>query len=148
MSDLWYVQDRADAIDVVQRYMNYADRRKWESMVSLFAEVVYVDYSSMRPGEVAAKQDRAALINFWRERFAPIKATQHHLGSLVADVEGDEATVYASGIAAHFKRPPDGEGMLLWQVGVAYDWRLVRHGDSWKIAAVTANKLWERSERQ
>ena len=140
--------DRVMAQDVVTRYMNFVDRGRWSDLPALFAERVHVDYSGMRPDEPAATWEARELVASWQARHAPVLALQHLLGGMVVDVNGDEARVSGTGFATHLRQAPAGEGRLLWQVGVAYEWQLARIARHWRITAVQATKLWDRTELQ
>jgi SnoaL-like protein len=64
-----------------------------------------------------------------------LEATQYQLSSILVDVDGDEARASANVVGVHSLT--NSHGAPLWTVGGAYDFRLVRTGDGWRIRAIT-----------
>jgi len=106
-----------------------ADLQDWERLERCFGEGVTVDYSSLWGGE-PQKLNRADLLAQWQALLPGFDATQHQLGPVTIEVDGDEAVAEAKIVATHLL---EGRG---WIVEGRYDCRLVRAGDGWRIAAL------------
>jgi hypothetical protein len=73
--------------------------------------------------------------------------TMHFMGNQLVEVDGDSGEVETYAVAFHWKAAragaDDPENLV---VGVRYHDRLIRHGDSWKIAFRHVDPDWRVGE--
>lgn len=95
-----------------------ADAKDWEALRSLFADEVYVDYTSVAGGEPGVvKADD--LVAGWMIGLGQFEVTKHRVGKHVVVIDGDLATCDAEVTATHVK--PDGSR---WTCGGTYHYEL------------------------
>lgn len=123
--------------DTVERtiasFANCFDRKDWAGLEALLAEEVELDYAALR-GEVGTVS-RAAYVAR-RKSALDALATHHLLGNLEIAVAGDTASCRASGMI--WRR----QGERSFDSHVLYEFRLVRSGGAWRIAAIRQGILW------
>ena len=123
--------------DTVERtiasFANCFDRKDWAGLEALLADEVELDYAALR-GEVGIVS-RAAYVAR-RKSALDALATHHLLGNLEIEVAGDAATCRASGMI--WRR----QGERSFDSHVLYEFRLVRRGGAWRIAAIRQGILW------
>ncbi|HLL82754.1 MAG TPA: nuclear transport factor 2 family protein [Longimicrobium sp.] len=125
-------EDRQAVADVVAHVALDADAREWAALRSRFADRVEVDYSSLT-GQPAATVDADALMAGWSALLPGFDATQHLLGPVVVEVDGDRATAHTHVRATH--RIAGAAGGELWVVGGRYTYGLVRTPSGWRVAS-------------
>ena len=117
----------------IASFANCFDRKDWAGLEALLTEEVELDYAALR-GEVGIVP-RAAYVAR-RESALAALATHHLLGNLEVEVAGDAASCRASGMI--WRR----QGERTFDSHVLYDFRLVRNGGAWRIAAIRQAVLW------
>lgn len=75
---------------------------------------------------------------------AALPVTQHVVGSITTDLDGDEATTQSYTVV-HFVRPVPG-GHEVVHRGLRYDDRLVRTPAGWRIRERMHQVLWSTTE--
>jgi hypothetical protein len=75
---------------------------------------------------------------------AALPVTQHVVGSITTDLDGDEATTQSYTVV-HFVRPAPG-GHEVVHRGLRYDDRLVRTPAGWRIKERMHQVLWSTTE--
>ena len=126
--------DRADIHDLLVRLVLAQDARDWDGLAACFDP----DASYTHPGGVLAGVD--AIVERSRNALAPLDASQHLLGSILVDVDGDEATAVSYFQAQHIRTGLDaGER---YAIAGTYRDRLVRSGGGWRIAQRTQEYTW------
>jgi hypothetical protein len=133
-------EDRQAVADVVARVALDADARDWAALRGRFADRVEVDYSSLT-GQPAATVDADALMAGWRALLPGFEATQHLLGPVVVELEGDRATARAHVRATH--RIAGAAGGETWVVGGRYTYGLVRTTGGWRVASTRLDLAYQ-----
>jgi hypothetical protein len=136
--------DRMAITDLIHRYASGIDMRDWALYRSIFADEVFMDFSSYSgaPGTKMGADDWVAGC----QRMLPgFDATQHSLTNFVYDIRDDEATVTVYMQAEHFIANTLGDASHT--LGGYYLHRLRRGGDGWRIHATTLTVLWSRGNR-
>jgi 3-phenylpropionate/cinnamic acid dioxygenase small subunit len=141
MSDaLQQLLDRAEIGDLLARYSTALDSRDWDLLETVFLPDAVCDYGAL--GHPRGVVEIAALI---RGTIADLDATQHLVGNVVVDVQGDEATADCYLISQHIRRDtPGGDHYFL---GGRYHDRVVRTPAGWRIAHRTLHRLWTEGNR-
>lgn len=123
--------------DVVYRYCRAADRCDAE----LLASVYHPDATEDHGGFVgSAAEFRQQVIPRLRSRWT---ATQHLLGNILIEINGDIAHTESYVVAYHVP-PPDTEGRtLMWVLGARYVDRFECRDGKWLIAHRVMVKDWE-----
>ncbi|MGH7717512.1 MAG: nuclear transport factor 2 family protein [Gemmatimonadaceae bacterium] len=76
------------------RLVHDADARDWPAVRARFADTVDVDYTSLAGGE-PARMPADQLVAAWRALLPGFHATQHLLGPVIVELDGDHATARA-----------------------------------------------------
>ncbi|MEB3358517.1 MAG: nuclear transport factor 2 family protein [Synechococcales bacterium] len=132
--------DQAAIATRVQSVANLADQGDFETLESLFASEIQVDYTSLFGGEVQT-QTPAGLMTAWASVLPGFDQTYHALSNIQVDVNGDRAAATVNVTADHYL----GEGF--WQVSGQYEYQLVRQSNRWKIASMTFTLSDETGDR-
>lgn len=137
--------DRAEIVDVTTRMAWFADRRDWDALLTVFADEVDLDYTSLTGGE-PARLAAADIVAGWRAGLGGLDATQHLVSNHLVDVDGDRAVATAQFQAVHVLANPHGEPT--WTLGGHYRFGLVRSDGGWRIDAVTMTTTWATGNQQ
>ena len=122
------VADRIAVQDVMLNYAKGVDERDLDLYRRCFAddvEVVGFGDSTVQGGDAWRDYVETAL-----ERFGP---TQHMLGPVLADINGDDAHCRTDVQAFHVMKDPEGATLTLWATYVtdmrrtAEGWKICRH---------------------
>ena len=105
------------------------DLRLFDSLKTLLADEVTVDYTSLLGGEVqqATPND---LIYRWKESLCGFDATRHKLRNIRVELKGQEATATADASATYFLDEH------IWEVKGIYNFALRFFADGWKITGL------------
>jgi len=126
--DLREVSDRIEINDLLTRYAKAVDRKDWALYRTVFTADAHIDYRSA--GGVEAGLDEMCA---WLDKsLAMFESTQHLIGNVEVQVNGDQATVEAM-----FHNPlklPDGN---IWVTGGWYHHDLVRTAEGWRSCKLT-----------
>ncbi|WP_430784110.1 nuclear transport factor 2 family protein [Actinoplanes sp. G11-F43] len=106
------------------------DTRDWELLVAGYDPDAHGDYTS------ASADGRDAIVESARGFLTPLDATQHLLGNVEVDLDGDTATTHATFIAQHVR---DGARFLM---GGNYDDTLRRTPTGWQIVNRRIRGIW------
>jgi hypothetical protein len=132
--------DRLAVADAVAQVAYHADARDWTALRRLYADTVQLDYTSLNGGEPSAV-DADPLIAGWRGVLSGFDLTQHMLGPVVVQLDGDRATARTHVRALH--RIAGAEGGDDWIVGGHYTYRLARDGGGWAITHHTLGDAYQ-----
>jgi hypothetical protein len=141
---LQQLKDRADITDLILRYATGIDTRDWTLFRSIFADRLFMDFStySGSPGSEMTADEWVAGC----QRMLPgFDSTQHSLSNFVFDLQGDDATVTVYMQAEHFIANTLGDSSHT--LGGFYVHRLRRTGGQWLIHATTLTVTWSRGNR-
>ncbi|MEV4060437.1 nuclear transport factor 2 family protein [Nonomuraea dietziae] len=138
------LDDRFEIIDTCTRMAWHADQREWQSLASVFAEKVTLDYTSLNGGEaVTLTPDQ--IVGAWSQLLGAFDATQHLLGNHLVSFGEGSAVCTASFQATHRLANPFGSP--LWTLGGTYRFDLVRTQDGWRISGVVMTATWAEGNR-
>lgn len=132
--------DEAAISSIIQSVAALADRGDFETLESLFADEVQVDYTSLFGGEVETYIPES-LMTIWASVLPGFDQTYHAISNIRIDVDEDEATATADGIANHYLNED------YWQVTGQYRYRLMRQTDGWQITQITFELIDEKGDR-
>jgi SnoaL-like domain len=133
------IADRQEIAELCARYATALDTRDWALLESCFGpEPVFV-----HPGGRLEGFD--AILHRTRTALAPLTATQHLLGTMVTEVDGDTARSVCYFQAQHMRAgTPDGETYI---IAGSYADTLARTADGWKITERVQAYLWRDGNR-
>ncbi|MFA5678378.1 MAG: nuclear transport factor 2 family protein [Pseudomonas sp.] len=125
MNDL---QQRHQISNLLIEYGCALDARDWSGLGRVFTEDARVDY-----GSLGVFEGRKAVVAIARQFIESCGATQHLIGNIRIELEGDNAQARCYVQATHANRPSAPAGLMtLWG---EYRDQLVRQGDGWAITA-------------
>jgi hypothetical protein len=140
--DLAPVGDRetAKVISVVSSIPLAVDLAAYDLAERAFAPSIVVDYTSLWGGKPNTMTP-AELMTAWRGIVPGFDATWHQLADVTAKVTGStaEATAFVDG--RHWI------GDKLWRPVGTYQWKLIKHGDAWKVTHMTFSMTQEIGDR-
>ncbi|MCV7229515.1 nuclear transport factor 2 family protein [Mycolicibacterium komossense] len=127
--------DERDIHRALARFARIADTKRFDSLTEVFADDVQFDYGS---GQV--EQGLAALRALMSHHLDHCGGTQHLIGSIFVDVDGDRAVSHAY-VQARHQRVGDFVGPVFDSNGEYTDqwerraegWRIVRRDASWAM---------------
>lgn len=132
--------DRLAIADVLALYCTALDERRWELLADVFTADATCDYGSV--GQPAGVDEIAGAI---RRTIGDLDATQHLIGNVTAQVDGDAATASCYLISQHVRRgEPGGETYL---IGGRYSDELVRTPAGWRIRFRRLHRMWADGNR-
>lgn len=136
MTDLQSLLDEREITRGLSRFARILDEKRWADLPDVFARDLTFDYGG---GERAGM---AALDAQMRQFLDVCGPTQHLIGSLLIDVDGDHAASRAY-VQARHQRRDDPVGRIFDSVGEYRDrwerrpegWRIVRRDAIWALHA-------------
>jgi hypothetical protein len=131
MSTLQMLLDERDITRALARFARIADSKKFDALAEVFAPEVLFDYGSGRLGSGLAAL--RALLGRHLDRCG---GTQHLLGSITVDIDGDTAVSRAY-VQARHQRVGDFVGPVFDSNGEYVD-RWERRSDGWRVVHRTA----------
>lgn len=133
-----YAEDRAAIAELLSRYAQGCDRRDLDAVGGCFTEDAQAEYSGKRlPRGVAHIVAHMAPL-------AQLPASQHLVGSVSVEIDGDAATA-SSYTTAHLVRAVD-DGHVVIHRGLHYADKLVRTPAGWRISERIHRVLWSTSQ--
>lgn len=129
--------DEREIIRGLSRFARILDNKQWDQLVDVFAQDIIFDY-----GTGGDQHGMAALTVNMRRFLDRCGGTQHLLGSILVDVDGDRATS-RSYVQARHQRVNDPAGPIFDSNGEYVDqwerraegWRIVRRDAVWAAHA-------------
>lgn len=128
--------DRQAIADVILRYARGIDRLDFDLVRSCYHPDAYDDHGSMK-GTV--EEFIAAARTF----LARWTVTQHFMGNMLIEVDGDRARAETYAVAYHRREDAEGNGKDD-VMGIRYVDRFERRGGEWKIAHRVVASEWRR----
>lgn len=133
------MSDRDTVVETINRLFWYVDQQLWDDLETVFADGVFLDYTSLNGGDPAAVP-APDIIAAWQASLGGLAATQHLVSNHLVTLDGDSAEVTAQFIATHLL--PNPHGAPTWTLGGHYLFELQGEGDRWRIAAITMTATW------
>jgi 3-phenylpropionate/cinnamic acid dioxygenase small subunit len=135
MTDLKALLDEREVVRGLSRFARILDDKRWVDLGDVFADDLTFNYGA--GGEQAGI---AALRDEMRRYLDACGPTQHLIGSILADVDGDRATTRAY-VQARHQRADDAAGAVFDSTGEYLDhwerrpagWRIVRREARWMV---------------
>lgn len=135
MSDMQKLHDERAIAHGLGRFARVLDQKAWGGLGDVFAADVSFDYGGGNVGEGIEVLERS--IRRFLDACGP---TQHLIGSIMIDVDGDSAVSRAYVQARHQRRDDpaggvfdsNGEYVDRWRRGAA-GWRIVRRDAHWLL---------------
>lgn len=132
--------DRGEIADLVARSLAAIDEGRFDALRAIYTE----DSSASAPGGRARGRD--AIIAQVSRNHTPERRSQHLVGDVIVDVDGDTAQVRANVFAAFARAASDDPSPLGSPVevtfGTVYRYRAVRTPDGWRLSEVEIHPLW------
>ncbi|HUP73010.1 MAG TPA: nuclear transport factor 2 family protein [Acidimicrobiales bacterium] len=127
-------EDRAAIAEVLARYAVALDSRNFGDLFHCFTEDALVEYAGVRlaPGVDAVIEHVKGL--------ADMAASQHNIGTISVDVDGDRARAMSYAIAHLVRVSPGGHDVA--HRGLSYEDELTRTSEGWRIARRTHRVHW------
>jgi len=129
--------DEAAIATLVNSVATLADQGDFETLESLYADSVQIDYTSLFGGDIQTHTPES-LMTAWASLLPGFDQTYHAISNIQVDVAGDRATSTADVTASHYL------GDDYWQVSGQYEYQLIRHPNRWKIETMA----FELSDQQ
>jgi 3-phenylpropionate/cinnamic acid dioxygenase small subunit len=133
--------DRFEIADLLARYSTALDTKDWRALTSVFTPDATCDYGPL--GSPAGIDEITALL---RATLASLDVTQHLIGNLTVELQGDRATSSTYLIAQHLRSGTPGGDTYL--IGATYSDQLARTADGWRIEHRRINRLWATGNRE
>jgi hypothetical protein len=138
-ADLQRLIDRQEIADLCVRYTFALDTKDWALLESCFTDVP----AFVHPG--GRLEGIEAILARTRGALESLDASQHLLGNVVADVDGDTARATSYFQAQHVRAGiPGGDTYI---IAGSYTDTLTRTPDGWKIAERVQVYLWRDGNR-
>jgi len=130
--------DKAEIELLLTRYARACDNRDFDAVAECFTPDAQAEYSGVRlpPGVANIKAHVAQL--------AALTLTQHIVGSVSVEIDGDHARCESYALA-HLVRAT-GDGHEVVHRGLSYSDQLVRTPKGWRIRERIHRVLWSTSE--
>jgi hypothetical protein len=138
VTDVGFLVDRLEIHDVLVRYADAIDHRRWEDLDKVFTEDALLDYRSAGGIRGSFEEVRA-----WLSRVLTVFSwTQHLVVNHCIDL-APGADVATSHAIFHNPNGAEVDGRpWLFVVGGAYHDRLVRTGQGWRICHRVEETVW------
>ena len=132
----------ADQVEIAHRIARLAhaqDAQDWDGIATAFVpDAVYV-----HPG--GRLEGIHSIVERTRSALRVLDASQHLVGSITVEVDGDTASSLAYFQAQHLRHgTPGGD---LYAIAGTYDDRWVRSPEGWQIASRTQTYTWRSGNR-
>jgi hypothetical protein len=128
--------DRQEIVDAVNMIFVMTDERRWDEVVTHFADRVFLDYSSKNGGEPAILSPHE-IVESWKRTLSGFESTHHQLGNHLVKMSGNQADMFCYGTASLYL-PNDQDENLLTVVGT-YDFHLLKADAKWKVDKMRFN---------
>jgi ketosteroid isomerase-like protein len=119
-------QDQLDIQKIIHRYAKAMDSQQWQLLDTVFVEEAVADYQAI--GEC---HGRRAITDLVAKVLVQCKSTQHLIGNIDIELDGDKAQSSCYLLATHIGKDNfDGEIYTVWG---EYRDQLIRTADGWRI---------------
>lgn len=132
------ISDRLEIEDLLYRYAELIDGKRFDELRDVFHEDAHIDYSAFG-GSVG---DRESTIAFLKKAMTLFPHTQHLNANVQIRVDGDEARGRVMCLNPQEMSLPDASGTQVFLLGLWYvdEYRRTRAG--WRIYRRSEEKSW------
>jgi len=127
---------RQQIADVIYRYARGIDRMDFDLVRSCYHPDAYDDHGAFAGDVEQFIAAAAAFLERWT-------ATQHFMGNMLIEIEGERARAETYAVAYHRREDADGNGKDD-VMGIRYVDRFERRAGAWKIAHRVVATEWRR----
>lgn len=139
-----YLLDRAEISDVICNYARGVDSHDWTLFRSCFADEIEADFSSLGDmGHFRGSADK--WVKLARGLMEALDATQHLMGNIQVEVNGDEAVGRSYLQAQHVHAEDLGGNQYI--IAGHYRWDMVRTPQGWRVRRYSLTKQWTSGNR-
>jgi 3-phenylpropionate/cinnamic acid dioxygenase small subunit len=131
------VSDRLEVSEVLDDYARGVDSKDWDLVLSVFSDDATLDYTAFGGPKGPARE----VVDWIQGSVSPMAMTQHHITNRHITIDGDDAVCVAELFAPLGMATGDGKMSMLFSGG-AYNDRMRRTPDGWKIAERICDKAW------
>ena len=124
------VEDRLAIADLIARYAQVVDSRRFDDLDALFTTDARIDFSAFGGPDGSLTEIK----QFLGDSLGIFRRTQHMMGLPLITLDGDRATARTSCNNQMVIDDPDGTTKV-WLIGLWYDDQLARVGDGWRFAS-------------
>jgi SnoaL-like domain len=128
--------DRLEITDLISRYGQIADEKRFDDSRSCCTEDVVAEYHFGRA------QGVDVLAQYGRQALGAFERTHHLISNVLVDLAGDTATASANLLAVHIQRADDPGNHF--DLGGRYRFDAVRTPRGWRISRVRLDVLWSQ----
>ena len=132
MNDMKMLLDEREIVRKLGQFARILDNKEWSHLADVFATDLTFEYGQGERAGIAALEDQM------REFLDICGPTQHLLGSIIVDVDGDDAVSRAY-VQARHQRNDDPVGGIFDSTGAYVD-RWGRRSEGWRI--VRRDAIW------
>ena len=135
MATIQELADKLEIIQVIQRYAQLVDDKRFDLLGTVFTEDAHLVYLI---GKHLIERTMPDACDTFRAFLTKCWWTSHLTSSPVIDLNGDEAYASSRVTATHIQICKDGTRNI-WILSGAYEDELVRHNAGWRIRKRVAN---------
>lgn len=132
--------DEAAIATLINSVATLADNGDFETLESLYANEIQIDYTSLFGGEVQTFTPEG-LMTAWASVLPGFDQTHHAISNIQIQIDGDRATATADFTAVHYLNRD------YWEVSGQYLYQFVRQPDRWAVEAMTLQLSDEVGDR-
>lgn len=130
--------DRLEITDLISRYGQIADEKRFADSRSCCTEDIVAEYQFGRAEGVDV------LAHYGHQALDIFERTQHIISNVLIDLAGDSAVVRANLLAVHIQHAADPG--THFDVGGRYRFEVVRTPPGWRISRLRCDVLWSRGD--
>lgn len=130
--------DKDDLRELLFRYAECVDKKKWPEWEDCFAENAQV----VMP--FASHSGRAGLAEWGKAALAPFEITEHLYGNIQVRIDGDQATGRCNFWGAHTHSRKDISRHF--DEGGSYSYQFVRTKAGWRISRLDLDITWKTGD--
>ena len=139
-----YLIDRAEISDVICNYARGVDTRNWPLFRSCFADEIEADFTSLGDmGLFRGTADR--WVELARGLIENLDATQHLMGNIQAEIDGDRAIARCYVQAMHVRADELGDPRYI--IAGHYRHEMIRTPQGWRSQRYSLSAQWTSGNR-
>jgi 3-phenylpropionate/cinnamic acid dioxygenase small subunit len=135
MSDASTLQDKQEITELCYRYGMAVDNRDWALLATCFTPDAEAFYEGLPPCP-----NYQAIEDTCSAALTPLTGSQHLIGNVLVDVDGDTASSTCYLQAQHVKAGTDGGDLFIF--AGRYRDKLVRTEAGWRITERRLDAMW------